>query len=168
MSAHAPALPLAADPLIAEAKRRARARRLLSASLVGAASLAAGLFLALAGPWRSPGSSGAHASVGLRNSYVGVACQAGTGCGRIGVALWLALPADAVRVTLFGRHAELRGRGYVAYRGAFSGWGWVGFVHVPASVYTPDSNGVRLGIVVHRDGATVSTERSVFLSPGWG
>jgi hypothetical protein len=168
MLAHLQRLPLSLDPLIAEAKRRARARKLLSASLVVAAAISAGLFLTLATPWRSPGTSGAHTTVGLRNSYVGVACHAGTGCGRIGVALWIAQPADAVWVTLFGRRAELRGRGYVAYRGAFSGWAWVGFVRVPASVYTPDSNGVRLGIVVRRDGATASIQRSVFLSPGWG
>jgi hypothetical protein len=44
MSAHAPALPLAADPLIAEAKQRARRRRLVAlAALVAAGGVAGGV-----------------------------------------------------------------------------------------------------------------------------
>ena len=47
MSAHVPALPLEADPLIAEAKRRARRRRLIAATIVVVLGAAAGVTFAL-------------------------------------------------------------------------------------------------------------------------
>jgi hypothetical protein len=49
MSAHVPALPLEADPLIAEAKQRARRRRLIAAAALLAAGGVAGGVLALGG-----------------------------------------------------------------------------------------------------------------------
>src|SRR5581483_11805860 len=57
MSAHVPALPLALDPLIAEAKERARRRRLAALALLVVAG--AGIALALA--LRSPGLPPARA-----------------------------------------------------------------------------------------------------------
>ena len=160
MTVGSPVLPLGLDPLIAEAKRRTGRRRLLRGSVVLAIVLGLGTFLTVRTQWTSPGS---HTSVGLRNSYVGVACHNGTSCGRIGIAIWLARPAESVYVTLFGRHASLRFRGVEA-----TGRVWIGFVHVPASEYTPDSYGHRLGVTVRRGAATGSIRRSVFLSPGWG
>lgn len=156
---------IALDPLIAEARRRTRKRRALWASVALAIALGLGAFLAIRTPWTSPGG---RTSVDVRYSYVGVACHSGTSCGRIGVQIWIARPADAVQVTLFGRPAALHSRGYFAYRGGSSGWVWMGFVHVPASRYTPGSWGHRLGVTVRRGGASGSTHLSVFLSPGWG
>ena len=53
MSVHVPALPLGADPLIAEAKHRARRRRLIAAAVLLATGAAAGGVLAFGGGGRS-------------------------------------------------------------------------------------------------------------------
>ncbi|HZS30391.1 MAG TPA: hypothetical protein VFA37_03975 [Gaiellaceae bacterium] len=152
---------IALDPLIVAARRRTLRRRLLWGSVAVVVAVGLGTFLAVRAPWTT--SSSPRTSVGLRNSYVGVACHAGTSCGRIGVAVWLARPADSVVVTLFGRQTRLR------YRGVDTvGRVWNGFIHVPPSGYEPDTYGHRLGVVVRRGQATGSTHLSVFLSPGWG
>jgi len=76
MTVHARHLPFSLDPVIAEAKRRMRQRRLLVAGLVVALAVVAGATLALRGPGgSSPGSAGAgHGSAvaninGLSLSY---------------------------------------------------------------------------------------------------
>jgi len=88
MSAHVPALPLEADPLIAEAKQRARRRRLIAA----AALLAVGL--AVAGGVLAFGSGGASGEVpwlptrpqlGAANPPLAPACQASQLRGTLGL-----------------------------------------------------------------------------------
>ncbi len=62
MAVDLPAAPFELDPLIAEAKRRARRRRLLvAAGVVALAGLAAGLTLALRSPGGGPGGAPATA-----------------------------------------------------------------------------------------------------------
>lgn len=78
MSAHVPALPLEADPLIAEAKQRARRRRLIAAAVLFAAGGAAAVVLALG----SGGSSGevpwlpTRPQLGPANPPLAPACRA--------------------------------------------------------------------------------------------
>lgn len=80
MSAHVPALPLEADPLIAEAKQRARRRRLIAAAALLAAGGVAGGVLALGGsgtasPGRIPWLP-ARPHLGPANPPLAPACTA--------------------------------------------------------------------------------------------
>jgi hypothetical protein len=75
MTLHVPRLPVSLDPLIAEAKRRARQRRVVIAAVLLAAGLGAGLTLALRSSPGGPGSggpSGAAAGAVARVSNRGI------------------------------------------------------------------------------------------------
>ncbi len=102
-----------------------------------------------------------------RAPMAGIACHvAGRICGRVGVAVWLTRPADAVTTRLLGRTTVLttpnRGTGLYGHRRF-----WIGYLNRPPSAERPGSR-VRLVVRVTSAGTTFSTTRSVVLSNGWG
>lgn len=86
MSAHVPALPLEADPLIAEAKQRARRRRLIAAAVLLAVGAAAGVLAFGAGrgsgevPWLPT-----KPRLGAANPPLAPACRASQLRGKLGL-----------------------------------------------------------------------------------
>lgn len=97
MTLHAPRLPISVDPLMAEAKRRMRQRRLLVGALIVAlAAAVAGASLALRGP-KGPAGAPAGSGHGLATANIGQLSmlypaawkQVNWNCWRIGVGSYL-------------------------------------------------------------------------------
>ena len=147
--------------LIEQARRRARRRRILLAAVAAAAAVATGLGLYF-GLRGGSAASTAHTPIRFTNPpYLGMSCRGGgVSCGRFGVAVWLANPADSVEVTVLGQRVTLAApeasRDY-----------WRGFARVAALNYT-HAIPVRVRIVVHRGDAIGVTTRRAMLREGWG
>lgn len=139
MSAGAPALPLGLDPLIAEAKQRARRRRLLALAAAGVLALAAvGADLAVSGS--GGGSSGVvpwlptRPDLGPANPPLAPACTAS----QLDATLFLqgatqSLVGPISIVNRSSRPCSLLGRPKLSFAGATSQWQETNF-HVPGAM----------------------------------
>jgi hypothetical protein len=107
----------------------------------------------------------------VRAPYVGVSCPGPnvTTCGRVGIAVWLAHPAQEVDATLGGQGARLR------LLNAPSGM-WIGFVHfrrgalgIPAIWYGASPvKRMTLHLRVRTKAGWRSGTVRIELAPGWG
>jgi hypothetical protein len=160
--------------VIAAARERARRRRrllTLSACLVIAAAV--GVIATRHAPLTPTGSLSGSAVFAVQPPYLGVACRRlnSTGCGRVGVAVWLKHHVDQLTASVDGQRLELHdttvGRAYVQT--------YIGYLHLsPRQLRLPQHwigspprpMAIRLRAILH--GETAARTLRLQLHPGWG
>jgi hypothetical protein len=150
MSAHVPALPFEIDPLIAEAKQRARRRRLLVAA---AAAVATGAIVGGVLAFGAPGSSGlvpwlpTKPQLGAANPPLAPACAASQLAATL--SLQGATGSLAGGITITNRSSQpcaLVGRPKLSFAGATSKWRetrWHGGANIPFDPLAPPLGSLR-------------------------
>ena len=102
----------------------------------------------------------------VARSYLGLDCGNAFPCAHLGIAVWLAAPADSVAVTIHGRRVAL-----TTHRRYEYGRAWLGFVRDPlAEPLAGDmSREVRLTVEATGPGGIVRRTRLLSpIGPGWG
>ena len=172
--------------VIDAARRRQRRRRIGVAAVVVAAGVSA-LIVARGddgrAPERRPSTPRAVAVAPdgvVARTYMGVSCHRANwiGCDRVGLAVWLKRPAEAVRATIAGRPLRLADPVWSTRPRMFAGFlqpaGMRSRMHVRPDTrqqlwFGEDAPSplVRLWIT-YGDGRVITTRLRVMLAAGWG